>query len=326
LKAITLFNELTAESSPDDLDVMAEVQAVAQALIALGYQPVAVPVSLNLQKLRDQLLELHPAFVFNLVESLEGSGRFAHFVPALLDQLKIRYTGGSSSSIFLTTDKLLAKQRLREDGIGTPDWFCLSSPEPLPNFPPPYIIKPTWEDASVGIDAAAVVEDKLLLPEALRQRTKRFGECFVEAYVAGREFNISVLAGDKGPEVLPPAEIIFRDYPAGKPQIVDYAAKWDLDSFEYKNTNRSFQFEAEDAPLLARLAENALDCWRVFECRGYARVDFRVDAARPLVLEVNVNPCISPDAGFVAAAERAGLNYTQMIERIIADALRERGE
>lgn len=327
MKAVILFNELTAESSPDDQDVLTAVQAVSQALGDLGYQPVALPVSLNLQKARDQLLELHPAFVFNLVESLGGVGRFAHFVPALLEQLKIPYTGGSAHSTFITTDKLLTKKRLGDGGIPTPSWFIGSSPQQLPDFPSPYIIKPTLEDASVGIDAAAVIEEKSLLSEALERRTNRFGECFVEAFVTGREFNISVLAGRNGPQALPPAEIIFRDFPADKPRIVDYAAKWDLESFEYKNTIRTLDFDATDAPLLVRLAENALACWRLFECRGYVRVDFRVDSTgQPLVLEVNVNPCISPDAGFVAAAERAGMNYTQMIERIVADALHKQGE
>ena len=73
------------------------------------------------------------------------------------------------------------------------------------------------------------------------------------------------------------------------------------------------------APLLDELAEIALTCWDLFALRGYARVDFRVDAAnRPWVLEVNTNPCLSPDAGFVAAAERSGLTFEQVVEKVVA--------
>jgi D-alanine-D-alanine ligase len=77
-----------------------------------------------------------------------------------------------------------------------------------------------------------------------------------------------------------------------------------------------------DCKLLAELIRTAQRCWQVLGLRGYARVDFRVDEHnRPWVLEVNANPCLSPDAGFVAAANRAGLSFVQIIERLLADAL-----
>jgi D-alanine-D-alanine ligase len=121
---------------------------------------------------------------------------------------------------------------------------------------------------------------------------------------------------------MPPAEMTFRGYPPGKPRIVDYAAKWHAQSFEFNNTVRRFDFPPEDAPLLGRLAEAAQACSRVFGLTGYARVDCRVDAeGRPFVLEVNVNPCLSPDAGFAAATVRAGLDMTAVVARIVAARL-----
>jgi D-alanine-D-alanine ligase len=103
---------------------------------------------------------------------------------------------------------------------------------------------------------------------------------------------------------------------------VGHRAKWEADSFEFHHTPRRFDFPPGDEELLARLQHLATACWRLFGLRGYARVDFRVDRqGRPWILEVNANPCLSPDAGFIAAADRAGLSFEAMIQRILDQAL-----
>jgi D-alanine-D-alanine ligase len=112
----------------------------------------------------------------------------------------------------------------------------------------------------------------------------------------------------------------FMAYPPEKVKIVGYAAKWHATSFEYQHTCRRFAFPREDAALLARLKELAYRCWQHFALRGYARIDFRVDEAGvPWVLEVNANPCLAPDSGFLAAAQQAGYTTVQVVQRILAD-------
>ncbi|MCB1150495.1 D-alanine--D-alanine ligase, partial [bacterium] len=144
---------------------------------------------------------------------------------------------------------------------------------------------------------------------------------FAEAFVEGREFNIALLEGPAGRAVLPPAEILFPDYPEGKPRIVGYAAKWDPGSFEYTHTVRSFPTEDRDGPLLAEVGRLARACWDLYGLRGWARVDFRVDArGRPFILEVNANPCLAPDAGFAAALDRAGTSFADAVAHILAAA------
>ena len=131
---------------------------------------------------------------------------------------------------------------------------------------------------------------------------------------------MSLIAAPTGPRVLPVAEMEFVEFPSTKPAIVGYAAKWDADSFEYRNTVRSFGVEAALAVRAERLA---LACWELFALDGYARVDFRVDGSGlPFVLEVNANPCLSPDAGFAAALAQAGIGYAEAIGWLLADALR----
>jgi D-alanine-D-alanine ligase len=160
------------------------------------------------------------------------------------------------------------------------------------------------------------------LRDRLNDWAQRLGRpCFAEDYIDGREFNLSMLAGPSGPEVLPPAEIDFSAFPAGKPRIVGYQAKWEVDSFEYQHTPRRFDMPPSDERLLERLSDLARRTWALFGLAGYARVDFRVDAAgEPWILEINTNPCLSPDAGFPAAVAEAGLSYDAAVERIVADA------
>jgi D-alanine-D-alanine ligase len=318
-RVAVVYGAVAADAAPDEQDVLVEVDTVQQALAALGFAPVAVPLTLDLEAVRQRLLHLRPAFVFNLVESVEGLGRLIHLAPALYESLGLPYTGAGSEAMYLTSNKPLAKRLLAAAGIATPEWVELGASAPA--FPGPYIVKSVWEHASIGIDESSVVEDARKLTAIARKRQRRFGgEWFAERFIDGREFNLSLLGGPGGVELLPPAEMMFRDYPQGKRRIVDYAAKWHAGSFEFCNTVRRFEFDEADRPLLARLEDVAKACWRLFGLSGYARVDFRVDAeGRPWVLEVNVNPCLSPDAGFAAAAARRGLDLPAVLRRIIAE-------
>jgi len=177
--------------------------------------------------------------------------------------------------------------------------------------------------ASLGLDAASVVPAAKAAQEIVARQQRFGGKFFAEAYVEGREFNLSLLETAEGPRVLPAAEILFVDFPADRPRIVDYEAKWATDSLAYVNTPRCFDLAASDAPMIAELHDLALAAWRLFGLGGYARVDFRIDGAgRPTILEINVNPCLAPDAGFVAAAERAGLGYDAVVGSIVAAAVK----
>ncbi len=321
--AVVMHGAVDPTAAPDEQDVLVEVAAIADALTTLGYQPVTLPLTLDLDGARTVIERLKPAFVFNLVEAIGGQGRLIHLATALLDSIAVPYTGCRTEAMFLTSHKPLAKRMMAQAGIETPPWI---DPDRLggarPSFAGPYIVKSVWEHASIGLDGESIVVDPRRLGELARKRRRTLGgEWFAEAYIDGREFNVSVIAGPRGPEVLPPAEMRFIDFPSDKPRIVDYSAKWDEQSFEYRNTVRSFDLEPGDDPLVARIAERARACWRLFGLSGYARVDFRVDASgTPFVLEINANPCISPDSGLVAAAARAGHGQAELVARIIADA------
>lgn len=318
-----LYGELPHNANKDDLDTLAQVNAISETLRGVGHDVTPVPLSLNLQAACDCLQQFQPDIVFNLVESVVGHGRLIHLGTALLDMLKIPYTGVHTDAMFTTSNKLLAKQRLQAANIPTPQWFTLAQLRSGRQIPPErYIIKSVWEHASIGLSDASIIHTNQAdeLRRALEQQQAALGgEGFAEMYIDGREFNLSLLADSDGePTVLPPAEIVFQGYDDGKIKIVDYRAKWEESSFEYANTVRTFDTLPEDDPLWRRLQIIALDCWYAFGLRGYARVDFRVsEAGEPFVLEVNANPCLALDAGFAAAAVRAGLTYQDVLLRII---------
>jgi D-alanine-D-alanine ligase len=306
--------------------VLHEASAVASSLRELGWEPVELDLTTDLGRAARELAETTPAVVFNLVESVEGRGRYILLAQALLETLGIPFTGAGLEAMIHSTSKPATKRLLGLGGVRTPAWMPAAEAEQAPpRFPPSWIVKNAWEHASIGLDDASVVSDAAALRGAVRRRAAVEGmeDLFLEEFVEGREFNLSVL-GRHGaePDVLPPAEIRFVDFPAGKPRMVGYKAKWDERSPEFGRTPRTFEFPPEDAALLAELAAVSRRCWSLFGLRGHARVDFRVDThGVPWVLEVNANPCISPDAGFAAAAARAGLSMRDTVARIVADTL-----
>ncbi|MBN2559387.1 MAG: ATP-grasp domain-containing protein [Phycisphaerae bacterium] len=326
MHAVVLHDDLPASARADEVDVFAQASEVETALSAMGYRTSRLSFSLDLGAVRTELRAREPDLVFNLVEAVAGLGRLLHLAPALLDTLRIPYTGAPTEAMFLTTNKLLAKRLLRLQGLPTPDYVEAGDGDcSVALRPGRRVIKPVSEDASVGLedDAVVQVDDREELEQLIRARVASLGlEVFAEHYIEGREFNVSMLAGPDGPEVLPIAEIQFVDYASGRPRLVGYRAKWDAESFEYSHTPRRFDFPARDTALLEELERLAHASWLLFGVRGYARVDFRVDVAgHPWILEVNANPCLSPDAGFAAAANRAGLSSVDVVRRIVSDAL-----
>lgn len=324
MKVVVLHSAVGENATNDEQDVLIQVESVFDALTMLGYDVFTLPFSINVADIRNAVEAIRPAFAFNLVETVEQEGRLIYTAPALLDHLRLPYTGASTEAVFATSNKILAKKLLNGAGIHTPP--CFSMEDVKTNGSPvdgTYIIKSVWEHASVGLDEDSVVvvnNSRQLLGEMESRKQRLGGTCFAETYIDGREFNLSLLAGRDGPEVLPPAEISFVHFPIDKRKVVGYRAKWETDSFEYEHTVRRFDFRREDEPLIEKLSELAVSCWRLFELRGYARVDFRVDEmGTPWVLEVNTNPCLSPDAGFFAASKQAGLAYSEMIQRIVRD-------
>jgi len=325
-KVVILHSDISPDASQDELDCIQQADAIVQALRKLGYKPILMPFSLDLNQTIIKLKSLKPLAVFNIVETLASKGSFIYFAPAILDTLRIPYTGCSTQAVFQTSNKLLAKKIMRDAGIATPDWIEQEGLAFQTDNAKTYLIKSPWEHASIGLDEDSLINytsKAKTLKEMSRRKEKLGGSCYAEAYIDGREFNVALISGKAGVKVLPIAEMLFMDYAPDKLKIVDYKAKWDADSFEYNNTIRKFNFQKKDAGLISSVREIALRCWNIFFLNGYARVDFRVDNnGKPWVLEINSNPCLSPDAGFAAALQKAKIKYHEAIGFIIDNAIK----
>jgi D-alanine-D-alanine ligase len=312
-----IYNEPGKDALADELDVLDQVAHIEEHLIALG-------INVTRKGITDRFMDEIPVlaadkfdFVYNLVESINNKGELNYFIPALLNLYSIPYSGNPLEAMFVTSNKTLASKAMKSAGIVNPACYLPSQAELLKPGRK-YIVKPIWEDGSLGITEESVFECKSGFEDKLKNLDD--SHWFIEDFIDGREFNMSVLAAKDGPEVLPPAEIVFVDYGEDKPRIVDFKAKWEMDSFEYSNTVREFPGEKLNKQLEINLKKAALDCWNLFGLKGYARVDARTDSNdNVFVIEINANPCISPDGGFVAATKKAGYSFTQVIERIIND-------
>jgi D-alanine-D-alanine ligase len=306
MKILVLHSDVAAGAPPEELDTLIAAEAVARALAARGYGVEQAPF--RRETLKDILSRAAPDIVFNLVEGVDGQGRLAPLAPRMLAALGVRFTGVTAEAMATTNDKPLTKTMLRDAGLATPDWAVPPDWRGL-DGQGRWIVKASLEDASLGLDDACVVEAAGVPARAAACAARFGGQWFAERYVEGREFNLAILGSRAYWRVLPMAEMRFEQWPDGKPRIVGYDAKWEEESSGWRGTVRAFGVEKSE-PMLAAKLQSACDrVWKLFDLCGFVRVDFRVAAGgTPLILEINTNPCISPDAGFAAAAEEAGMS------------------
>jgi D-alanine-D-alanine ligase len=326
MRVLVLHSDVAEDAPPDEQDTLATVDAVVTALAGNGYIVTKAAFHPDELALDRVIQKSQPNVVFNLVESVRGRGDLAHLAPRMLAKRRLAYTGCTERVLQICANKPICKEFFLRIGVPTPDWSTPSSWQGLANDKP-YVVKSANEDASIGLDDEAVVTGITAVKRRARECAARYGgRWFAEAYMPGREFNVSLLAADKTLLVLPIAETRFENWAQDRPRVVGYSAKWHNESLDSINTARAFGIEKEIPELGSRMAALARRALQHLDTRGYARVDFRLDAeGAPSILEINPNPCLEPQAGFAAAAAEAQINYPDLVERIVQEALRSAG-
>jgi D-alanine-D-alanine ligase len=304
-----------------------EVGEIEKSLKELGFNPYILAIDQFSRELVTTLHSLAPRFLWNLCEELQGNCSLEMCMAGFLDLMNIPYTGCGAFTLGLALNKFRVKQILKAGGIPVPRGELVLPGErirrqAMRHFP--VIVKPVAEDASLGINSNSVCYEAAHLEQQVAYIHDVYRQgALIDQYIDGREFNVAVLYG-KEPQVLPISEIDFSRMPEDEPRIVSYRAKWDEDSLVCQCTVPVCPADLP-ARTEARIRDIALRCSQWMECRDYCRVDMRMDAkGNVYVLEVNPNPDLSPDAGFMRAARAAGLTYTDVVARITYSTL-ERG-
>jgi len=332
---LVLFNEpVLARDHPEsesEIDILETVADIVKVLSAAGFAVRKLGISLDPQPLLDEVKNVPPDAIFNLFEGIPTRPGTEVAAAAFLEWLNVPFTGCPSACLSLGRNKIGSKHLLAGAGLPTARYMVVDR-EPIPEWTNgwPAMVKPALQDASVGIDQGSVVMDANQLASRTRFLLETFGPpVLVEEFLGGREFHVNVIEEGSGPDptliVLPFAEIAFRETRPGWWPVYTYTAKWDEQSAEYKDCPLIAPVELPAEPT-AQLRDLAARAFRLFQCRDFARIDFRMTASGEFrVLEMNPNPYLISLA-LVKGLEAVGRSHEQMVVQMVLAALARGGK
>jgi D-alanine-D-alanine ligase len=269
---------------------------------------------------------LRPDIVFNFAEGLLGVNRESH-IPAILEMLQIPYSGSDALTLGICLDKSRAKEILTYHKIPNAKFLVANHLEDIAatHFDFPLIVKPISEGSSKGIFSSSFVKNTRELEDEVSRILSSYNQpALIEEFLSGREFTVAVLGNGDETEVLPIIEIRYEDFPEDVVPLYSYEAKWILDTKE--NNFDVFECPAKiDSKLKDKIKETVLRTYNVLRCKDWSRIDVRLDKnGIPNIIEINPLPGIMPDpnenSSFPKAARAAGMDYNQMIQRVLYSA------
>ncbi len=306
----------------DVLDVLRCRQSVIDGLTSSGFS--ACPVDITREdflvkgRITRKIREKKPSCVFNLFEGFADASYLEIKFAGILESMGIPFTGNPSRTLALCLDKELARRTLAARGLPVAPGRCV-----FPGYPQnicddlrfPLFVKPRMEDSSVGIDERSMVRSKDGLYRLLDERLALFPDgLIVEEYIDGREFNAGFM-GSYPYDLMAVSSIRFEHIRENR-AFLGYDSKWDPESDEYRNSE-SVPEEGIDPRMRREICRISREAGRVMGCRGYFRVDLRESGGKLFILEVNPNPDINIDSGFVRQSARRGFTYPGMVARLV---------
>jgi len=299
-------------------------EEIFQALEKLGHEPFYHVLEGDSQSLL-ALAKCGADLVFNLTESYAGDDTKDTNIAAYLDLLGLPYTGAGPHACLLAQDKALAKKLFAFHGIRSP-YFATSYRGKIDHAHDiqfPLIVKPLWEDGSIGIDAGAVVDSIKEMMERIEYIQDEF-DCpaLIEEYIEGREIYGAILGSYEYAEALPLVELDLSKLPKGTPKIASYDVKFEKDTDAHKLTKSAIAQDL-DEETASKLTDTALAAYHAVKLRDYGRIDMRLSPNGDVyVIEANPNPWLASQHEFAMAAKESGRTYTKLIGEIVDLALR----
>ena len=320
---IVLLHGADAAEPPED-PVLGQIE---EALRTLDHEVTRVSVVPEVEKVIAALRGADPALVFNLAESFDGKSALESNVAALLNLLGLRYTGSSPAGLLMAGDKSLTKQVLGFQSVPTPQFATVfrGALDHVGDLTFPLIVKPPQEDASLGITSKSVVRDLKELFGTMDSLQREFqSPVMVEEFIEGREYYVGVL-GNVNPQALPVIELDFSAFPADRPKVASYEAKWGEGGTggtgetgaEFAGTKSIFPTDLSPE-LVKRMQDVAVEAFNALRLRDYGRVDLRVTPDEKIyVIEVNPNCYLERSGEFARAAAEAGIPHEALVGRIL---------
>ncbi len=301
---------------------------VYNALVNNGHEVRMLGISKDINILLEEINETKPDVIFNLAEVFNNKSSLDKNFVGFLEMLDIPYTGSSSNALFLCNDKALQKKILRFHKIRVPKFhdFYRSHKVWLPKkLRLPLVVKPLADEASRGISQASVVDNEQAFLDRvsfIHDRMKM--DAIAEEYIPGRELYVSIV-GNKKVEVLPFREMKFGNVSGvDEPRIATYKAKWDKEYRKKWGLKNSFPGKLANG-VQQELEEICKRAYRVLNMQSYARFDVRVtQSGRTFIIEANANPNLAKSDEIAQSAEKAGISFDKLIQKIVMLAFKRR--
>jgi D-alanine-D-alanine ligase len=307
--------------SRKDLSMFEMELAVLKTLREMGHEVVELGVDEELRPIRQNITEFKPHIAFNILNYFHNVTAYDSHVVSYLELLKQPYTGCNPRGIVLAGDKALSKKILTYHRIPCPQFQVFAQGTRRKHLPSklswPVIVKSSVEHGSTGIAQKSVVHDEQQLAERVEFIHRSIGtDAIVEQYIDGREVTVSIL-GNERLQVFPVWELWFENLPKGAEAIATSRLKLDVDYADKigARIGPARDLTEEQISTIRHVARRA---YRALDLSGFARIDLRLDQQnRPYVIEANCNPDLTPVEDFAESARSAGVDYAQLLQRII---------
>ena len=317
----TLDQDLSKELKTEDWKTERDVLA---ALGKLGHQTEHLAIFDDVDLLRQKLNSFNPDLIFNLADQFKNNRAFDQNIVSFLEMQGLRFTGCSSTGLTLCKHKAISKKILGYHRICVPDFVMVPRGKRITRparVKFPLVVKPLKEEASIGISQASFVENDDQFKERVQFiHDKIDHDVIAEEYIEGRELYVSIL-GNQRLQVFPIRELVFKEVPPDEPKLATYRAKWDEEYRKRWGLQNQFA-EGLDPAVVRTIEQTCKRVYRLLTIDGYARLDLRLTADnRVCFIEANPNPILAEDEDFAQSAMKTGMEYPQLIARIVGVGL-----
>ena len=326
LKVLALFDSMEPTTLDQDLTENLKTENriternILAALAQLGYPAEYLAIFDNLELIQQKTDQYKPDIIFNLADQFKNNRAFDQNIVSYLATREVPFTGCGASGLTLCKHKAISKKILGYHRIHTPEFVTIARGKHIARpkrLKFPIIVKPLKEEASLGISQASFVETDDQFNERVQFIHQSYNnDVIAEEYIEGRELYVGVLGNHKL-EAYPIRELIFKEVPPDEPKMATYKAKWD-EAYRKKWGLQNQFAEGLDPALVTTIHKVCKRIYHLLTIDGYARLDLRLTSDnRIYFIEANPNPMLAEEEDFAQSAQKAGLTYPQLIDKII---------